>query len=167
MVEIGDWITKNYAELVKITDKVCNDPHDAPDLLHCVLEQVLKNIKMRDMNDKERFYFFVRMLKNNYHSKTSPYYYQHKKVTTKETTKDIETFEDIPDTEYEEELPDMEWVYSQLEHLNWFDRDLFVMWLELGSLTAVSKKTTIPLNSVGRYINITKQNLIKLWQNRN
>lgn len=167
MVEIGDWITKNYNELVKITDKICYEPNDAPDLLHCVLEQLLKNKKISSMDDKERFYFFVRTLKNNYYSQTSPYYYQHKKVSTKETFKDIEFFSDTPDIEYDEELPDIKWVYSQLENLNWFDRDLFVMWLELGSLTAVSRKTTIPLNSVGRYINTTKQNLIEKWQNRN
>ena len=166
-MDIGDWISKNYKELVSITDKICNDNNESPDLLHCVLEQLLKNNKFKVMEDKEKFYFFVRAVKNNYFSQTSPYYYQYKKVSSKETIQDIEYFVGTPDEDYVEELPDINWVYAQLESLNWFDRDLFLMWMELGSLTAVSRKTTIPLNSVGRYINITKQNLIEKWQNRN
>jgi hypothetical protein len=65
------------------------------------------------------------------------------------------------------EPAELGWVHQQLENLSWFERDLFLMWMELGTLTQVSKTTTIPLNSVGRYINETKQKLIKLWGNRN
>jgi hypothetical protein len=131
------------------------------------MEQLLKGGKLDGMKDKERVYYFIRVLKNNYFSKTSPYYYQYKKNPHREEFKDIEFFEPQPDVEYTEELPDIEWVNKQLSHLEWFDRDLFLLWMELGSLTAVSRKTTIPLNSVGRYINQTKQMLIKKWEDRN
>jgi hypothetical protein len=41
------------------------------------------------------------------------------------------------------------------------------MWLELGTITAVSKQTTIPLNSVGRYIKNIKIELKQKWVSRN
>lgn len=148
-------------------ENIIKDRDDIDDLFHCVLEQLLKNKKLDDMKDKERVYYFVRVVKNNYFSKTSPYYYQYKKNLAREEFKDIEYFEETPDVEYNETLPDMKWVHKQLSHLEWFDRDLFLLWMELGSLTAVSKKTTIPLNSVGRYINQTKQMLIKKWEEQN
>jgi hypothetical protein len=59
------------------------------------------------------------------------------------------------------------WVHKQLEDLDWFSRDLFLMWLELGTITAVSKQTTIPLNSVGRYIKNIKIELKQKWVSRN
>jgi hypothetical protein len=163
----NEWINRNYKDLLHIVENIVKDRGDIDDLFHCVMEQLLKGGKLDGMKDKERVYYFIRVLKNNYFSKTSPYYYQYKKNPHREEFKDIEFFEPQPDVEYTEELPDIEWVNKQLSHLEWFDRDLFLLWMELGSLTAVSRKTTIPLNSVGRYINQTKQMLIKKWEDRN
>ena len=130
------------------------------------MEQILKKTTLLDtLTDKDRLYYFIRVVKNNYFSKTSPYYYQHKKVSCNDVKVDV--IKDIPDEPYVEELPDMFWVHKQLEDLDWFSRDLFLMWLELGTITAVSKQTTIPLNSVGRYIKNIKLELKEKWVNRN
>jgi len=163
----NEWIKQNYKTLLEIVENIVKNRDDIDDLFHCVLEQLLKNNKLDGMKDKERVYYFIRVLKNNYFSKTSPYHYQYKKNLAREEFKDISYFEETPDREYTEELPDIQWVHQQLSHLEWFDRDLFLLWMELGSLTAVSKKTTIPLNSVGRYINQTKLMLIKKWEEQN
>ena len=65
------------------------------------------------------------------------------------------------------EYPSMDWIYKELENHTWFDRDLFLLWLELGTFTKVSQETTIPLNSVGKYIKETIKNLNSSWKNRN
>ena len=65
-----------------------------------------------------------------------------------------------------EQYPTVEWVHKRLEFMNWFDRDIFLLWMELGSLKAVSKKTKIPHNSVGRYIKKVKIKLNKDWKNQ-
>lgn len=135
------------------------------DLYQSVIEQLLKKgNKLDDIDDKEKMYYFVRVVKNNFFSKSSPYYYQHIKNTTRLNYERDITNIDIVDEPYEENLPDIEWVYKELDTLDWFSRDIFIMWLELGSLTAVAKQTTIPLNSVGRYIKEVKQVLKEQWQ---
>lgn len=161
-----DWIDKNHSKLLYTTKKIVKNNNDYDDLYQSVVEQILKKTTQLDtLTDKDRLYYFIRVVKNNYFSKTSPYYYQHKKVSCNDVKVDV--IKDIADEPYVEELPDMFWVYQQLEDLDWFSRDLFLMWLELGTITAVSKQTTIPLNSVGRYIKNIKLELKEKWVNRN
>lgn len=161
-----DWINKNHNKLLYTTKKIVKNSNDYDDLYQSVIEQILKKTTQLDtLTDKDRLYYFIRVVKNNYFSKTSPYYYQHKKVSCNDVR--IDVIKDIPDETYVEELPDIEWVYKQLEDLDWFSRDLFLMWLELGTITAVSKQTTIPLNSVGRYIKNIKLELKEKWVSKN
>ncbi len=161
-----DWIDKNHSKLLYTTRKVVKNNNDYDDLYQSVVEQILKKTSQMDlMSDKDKLYYFIRVVKNNYFSKTSPYYYQHKKSVSNDIR--IDVIKDIPDEPYVEELPDMSWVHKQLEDLDWFSRDLFLMWLELGTITAVSKQTTIPLNSVGRYIKNIKIELKQKWVSRN
>lgn len=163
-MEMGEWISKNYKDLYDTTKNIVKHQRDADDLFQSVVEQLLTNKNILDVPPERRKYFFIRTLKNNYYSTTSKYYYENKKYRDKQS--DNFEVEDMVDEEYVD-LPEIEWVYKQLEEFNWFDRDLFIMWMELGTLTQVSQKTTIPLNSVGRYIKETKQKLIELWENRN
>lgn len=163
----NEWLGENYRELEQITRNIVKDRNEAGDLLHCVIEQILRKNALDVLMERERIFYFIRVLKNNYYSKTSPYYYQYKKKGASETYFDTEYYENLPEIPYTEHVPTIEWVYQELEHLSWFDKDLFLLWMELGTLTAVSKKTTIPLNSVGRYINQIKQQLIKKWEDQN
>ena len=159
------WIQHNNKKLLYTAKKISKNNDEYMDLYQSVIEQLLKKQNvLDDMDDKEKMYYFVRVIKNNYFSQSSPYYYQHKKTSTRiNYVEDINRYE-IQDEVYEEHLPDMEWVYRQLDTLDWFSRDIFLMWLELGSLTAVARQTTIPLNSVGRYIKEVKQTLKDRWQ---
>ena len=166
-LDSNEWINKNYQRMLDVVKNIVTNQDDIDDLYHCVLEQILKGKKFDGIDDDQRIFYFVRVLKNNYFSKTSPYYYQYKKNPAKEDFKDITYFDTKADEEYIQNLPDIHWIHEQLTHLNWFDRDLFLMWLEMGSLTAVSKQTTIPLNSVGRYIKTTKEILKNKWESKN
>jgi len=166
-MDLHKWISLNNDELMDITLKVCKNQEDYMDLYQCVMEQMLnKKDKFNEMKDKEKTYFFISMLKRNYFSKTSPYYYQFKKGAIMDDITD-DLLEGIIDVEYTESIPDMEWVKLQLLELDWFDRDLFNLWVELGSLSNVSRKTNIPVNSVGKYIKEIKQELKIRWQQSN
>jgi hypothetical protein len=160
------WIQANYQNLVKTTKNIVKNDDDGDDLLHCVLEQLLKNKMFIEMEDKDRLYFFIRTLKNNYFSSTSPYYYQYKKPFVNQTEFNESNFDSVSETDYQEK-PDIDWVHRELNKLDWFNRDLFLLWMELGTLTAVSQRTLIPINSVGRYIKKTKLKLREQWANRN
>lgn len=109
-------------------------------------------------------YWFVRVVKNNYFSNSSPWYYQFKRAEYRATEYDEERYEDIPDEDYEETIPDMEWVKLQLNTLDWFSRDLFLYWIEMGTLTKLSQETKIPINSVGKYIKQIKQILKERYE---
>jgi len=164
-MDMNEWINRNYKDLYNTTKNIVKHQQDVDDLFQSVMEQLLQNKQIREVPPDRRKYFFIRTLKNNYYSKTSKYYYENKKYQDKQTDYNPEIHEQM-DEPYMEPA-ELGWVYCQLENLSWFEKDLFLMWLELGTLTQVSKKTTIPLNSVGRYINETKQKLIKLWVNKN
>jgi hypothetical protein len=76
---------------------------------------------------------------------------------------------DIVDMPEEQEVFETQLIFDILEQefseLNWFHKSLFEMYLTLGSLKRVSKKTNIPLTSISRYIKEakehTKTNIIK------
>jgi len=160
-----EWINSNHREAMDMVRKICVDKDAQDDLFQCVVEQLLeKPKKINEIPDSQKMYYFIRVVRNNYNSKTSPYHKVYRKNQNHHTPLLEEITEDFADEEYKETLPDIKWVYKQLEEFDWFDRDLFVLWLEMGTLTSVSKQTQIPLNSVGRYINKTKQKLKELWQ---
>lgn len=167
MTDLDKWLSMNNKELIDISLKICKNTDDYMDLYQCVIEQVLKKRdKLNALPDQQKKYFIISMLKTNYYSKTSPYFYQFKKGNVMlDITDDL--LEGVIDIDYEETLPDMDWVIEQLNELDWFDRDLFKLWLELGTLSNVSKRTKIPVNSVGKYIKEIKQELKIRWQQSN
>jgi DNA-directed RNA polymerase specialized sigma24 family protein len=70
---------------------------------------------------------------------------------------------DIPDIEYEEEPFNLNWVHEQLKTIDWYYGRLFELYIEEGcSVTRLSKRTTIPINSVSRDINKVRRQLKQL-----
>jgi len=161
------WIENNHSELLNITRGLVSSPEDADDLYACVMEQLLnKPEKIDDIPDSQKKYYFIRVLKNNYNSKTSPYHYQYRKPTQHHRPLLDEITEGFIQEEYEETIPDMIWVEKTLnEEFGWYERDLFKLWIEMGTLTKLSNETQIPLNSVGRQIKTIKIKLKELWLN--
>lgn len=45
--------------------------------------------------------------------------------------------------------------------LNWFNKSLIEMWLTLGSMKKVAKKTTIPISSISNYLKETRATMKK------
>ena len=135
------------------------------ELYQSVILQLLERPdKINEVDDDRKKFYFIAVLKNNYHSSTSPYRYQELKYKKNNVLTD-NFFVEKEEEEYED-IPDMDWVREQLKDMEWFDRDLFSLWLEVGTLVNVHKETTIPINSVGGYIRDIKKRLRDLWINR-
>jgi DNA-directed RNA polymerase specialized sigma24 family protein len=152
---INIWIENNFNELKKICDRITRG-EDSDDLLQLSVEQFLKNRKSDDIPDKEKLFFFARIVRNNYNSNSSPYYHTYRKFK----------FTDIDDIEiqylpYEEPVINLDWVHKELNNMEWYYKRLMELYIEEGcSITKLSKRTTIPLNSVSRDINKVRKILI-------
>lgn len=158
---MNEFITNNYEKLKGICQKISKQK-DVDDLFHCCLEQFITNIKVPELPDNQKVYFFTRIVINNYHSKTSPYYNQYKKHTFTEIYD-----EEQPDTEYFEDPFDMEWVqnviYIWKHGDDWYWARLLELYIEEGcSITKLSIRTSIPKNSCSRDINKIRQKLKNL-----
>ena len=161
------WINTNHNQLLQLAKNITNNDDETDDLFQSVVLQLLeKPEKINEVPDSQKKYFFIRVLTNNYRSNTSPYQYHRQKYKRTFTELKEELFGELVDSE-SDEYPTMDWVYQQLDNHHWFDRDLFLLWLELGTFTKVSEQTTIPLNSVGKYIKETIKNINTSWKNRN
>jgi hypothetical protein len=161
------WVEKNNDLLLQRVRDIVTHKDDADDLYQSVIEQMLKKPEQMDnIKDEQKIYYFIRVVKNNYFSKTSPYHYQMRKPIENNYELKDNLIEDIEDIPYSEDLPDIEWVKNELQTLDWFSRDLFLLWLELNTISNVSRQTQIPLNSVSRYITKIKKILKERWDTR-
>ncbi len=167
-MEFNSWINKHHNELKHVVGRITSNHPDSDELLQEVMLQLLeKPDKINMLPDEQKLYYFIRVVKNNWHSSTSPYQYHKQKIKSLHIPYDHNKGEKVLDEVYEENTPDMEWVYCELNQMEWFNRDLFRLWVELGTYTNVSKQTTIPLNSVGKYIKDTIKELNIRWDKQN
>lgn len=158
---MNQWITNNYNELKLICEKISKQ-NDVDDLLHSCLEQFLQNQAAPMLGDKEKLFFFARIVRNNFHSKTSHYYYQYSKYKFTELTD-----QNQHTLEYDESEIDLNWVKKIITFHKkgdlWYYARLFQLFIDEGcSVSKLSKRTTIPLNSVSRDINKYRRILKKL-----
>lgn len=151
------WISENYNELKNICSKFSTE-EEVDDLLHLCLEEFMKNKKVSEIPDKEKIYFFTKIVRNQYNSESSKYHYTYRKYKFSDM---VET--DIPEIEYEEDQFNMDWVKEQLKTMEWYYGRLFQLYIDEGcSVTKLSKRTTIPINSVSRDINKVRRQLKQL-----
>jgi serine/threonine protein kinase len=108
-------------------------------------------------------------MKINYYSKTSPFYYRIKKEA--ETYRDFYdemNYTPIYDFEDEEQSLALEKekliciLETQYVNLEWFEKSIFDLYIVMGSIKKVAKKTNIPVSSVARYV---KEIRIKIKNN--
>ena len=167
-MDFNRWIQINNDELVDITKNITGNHHDYMELYQFVVLEILSKPPKKDIPDSQKKYYFIRLLKNNWFSKTSRYHYEFRKVVYNH--QEIEFNEErteIPMEEYEEDdIPDIDWVREQLQDYGWFYRDIFLLYMELNTIKAVSSQTTIPINSCSKYINDVKNKLQNDWINR-
>jgi DNA-directed RNA polymerase specialized sigma24 family protein len=167
-MDFRQWIDVSGQTMLRNVRNYVKDNDVADDLFQNVCLQLLeKPKKIDEVPDDQKLYFFIRVIKNNYHSKTSPWAYsrlKHQKRNV-ELKEELTHIEDQP---YEEDtnIPPIEWVREQLDNeelFTWYQKDLWNLWVELGSLVGVSKKTTIPSNTISRHVRQINDKLKELW----
>lgn len=164
-VELDNYITKNYYQLLAISKKYTKNDDWAKELLHTVILQIYDKKEWNiSLDDKEINYYIVRALMVNWCFPSSPFYRKNKNFGMQDI--DIKEALNIVDEESEMEHHQlMETLEMEYSELDFFNKNLFNKYLVLGSLKKVSTDTSIPLRSVSRYISdtkeIVKQNIFK------
>lgn len=156
-IEIENYITKNYYKLLGISKKITKNHDLHQDLLHEVILQLYskEDIILKEYTDDQIRYYIVSIMRINWHSKTSPFYYKIRREGQK-----YSEITDILDMEDDQENFEKELIFSILERsfteLSWFHKSMIQMYLVLGSLKKVSTQTEIPITSVARYVKEAK-----------
>lgn len=160
-IEIENYITRNYYELLKISKKYTKDDDWAQELLHEVILQLYDAKSFNENNkldDKSIRFYIVRIIHVNWCYPTSPFYRKYKKPTMSNVDL-TEAMGVIYEENEMEEHSMMDLIEIEWAELDWFRKDIFNRYLTLGSLKKVSKNTTIPLTSIARYVNTAKQDI--------
>lgn len=163
--KIECYITRNYYELFNIAKKITKNHNLTQDLLHEVIIQLYDKDKiiLTNYDDNSIKYYIVAIMRINWHSNTSPFYYK--------VRREFKMYSDLTEVlsmADDQENFEKQIIFDILEQewceLDWFKKSLFEMYMTLGSMKKVSKKTTIPISSISNYLkesrNQIKNNVI-------
>lgn len=160
------YITKNYYELLKITRKITKNHDLTQDLLHEVIIQLYQkeHITLKFYDDSSIKYYIVSIIRINWISKTSPFYYKIRREFLKYedfmTSVNTNSIFEVSD---EQKSFERQQLFSILEEswteLTWFHKSLMELYLTLGSVNKVAKHTEIPKSSIIKYIKESKETI--------
>ena len=164
---LDTYLIKNYNKLKDIAYNITNGKGN-DDLLSFVIEELYKCDKERieDIVRKKQMTFYaVRVMINQFHSKTSRYYYKYNKYYEYHVSGIVEAISpDNTETHIEEkELIEEQlgWVEEKLKDLYWFDAEVFRIYYREGfSLNEMQKETKINRNTLHKAITNVKNYLI-------
>lgn len=157
---IEKYIINNFKELQSIANKITKGNEIANELLQeCLLQLYEKeSVELRDYSEASIKYYITAIMRINYQSKTSPFHYR----IRKESQNYLELYDDYiyePLYDFEDEYQtafEKEKIISILEEeyirLDWSGQTIFDLYIVLGSIKKVAKKTRIPVSNVARYI---------------
>ena len=158
--KVEEYIKNNYYILLGISKKITKGNELHQELLHEVIVQLYekKVINLKEYDDDSIRYYITAVLRINWYSRTSPFYYRIRKerATYTELTFDM-SYTTEQESFEKQELYDI--LEKEFTELDWFRKSLMEMYLTLGSLKKVSQKTTIPLSSISRYIKESKEQI--------
>jgi|TARA_R110001592_G_scaffold227461_4_gene483691 DNA-directed RNA polymerase specialized sigma24 family protein len=169
---LNEYLIENYDKLKDMAFNIAGRK-GKDDLLSFVIEELYKcdQDRINEIIEKNQLTFYVaRVMLNQYHSKTSRYYYKYNKYYEYHTTTTIESIT-ADNTEYtikdKKEVEErLEWVEDKLKDCYWFDSQVFkVYYLEEHSLNSMAKATKINRNTLFKAINNVKKYLIKEKEN--
>ena len=162
---LNKYLTENYNKLKDVAYNITNGNED---LLSFVIEEIYKcdQIRLREIIEKDQMTFYVvRIMLNQYHSKTSRYYYKYDKYYEYHTCTTIENIT-ADNTEYtikdkKEVEEKLEWIEEKLKDLYWFDAEIFRIYYREGfSLNQMAKETKISRATIYKAVKNVKNYLI-------
>ena len=164
---LDEYLMENYDKLKDIAYNIAG-VEEKDDLLSFVIEELYKcdPVRIREIiENKQMTFYVVRVMLNQYHSKTSRYFYKYKKYYQYHVTGIIESISPdntIKNTEEKEEVEKrLQWVEDKLKDLYWFDAEVFrIYYKENFSLSEMAKATKINKNTLYKAIKNVKNYLI-------
>tara|TARA_Y100001938_G_C8076020_1_gene426137 strand:+ start:1407 stop:1913 length:507 start_codon:yes stop_codon:yes gene_type:complete len=164
---LNKYLIENYDKLKDMAFNIAGK-NGKDDLLSFVIEELYKCDQERidEIIEKNQLTFYIaRVMLNQYHSKTSRYYYKYNKYYEYHTTTTIESIsaDNVDYTIKEKELVEerLDWIEKKLKDLYWFDAQVFkVYYLEEHSLNSMAKATKINRNTLFKAISNVKKYLI-------
>ena len=165
---LNKYLIENYDKLKDMAFNIAGSI-GKDDLLSFVIEELYKCDQERidEIIEKNQLTFYIaRVMLNQYHSKTSRYYYKYNKYYEYHTTTTIESIsaDNVDYTIKEKELVEerLDWIEEKLKDVYWFDAQVFkVYYLEEHSLNSMAKATKINRNTLFKAISNVKKYLIK------
>tara|TARA_R110002153_G_scaffold269573_1_gene435248 strand:- start:412 stop:918 length:507 start_codon:yes stop_codon:yes gene_type:complete len=163
---LNKYLIENYDKLKDMAYNIAG-VKGKDDLLSFVIEELYKcdQDRITEIIEKKQLTFYIaRVMLNQYHSKTSRYYYKYNKYYEYHTTTTIEglTADNTTYTikEKEEIEERLEWVEEKLQDLYWFDAELFrIYYRDSHSLNSLAKATKISRATIYKAINNVKNYL--------
>ena len=164
---LDEYLMENYDKLKDIAYNIAG-VEEKDDLLSFVIEELYKcdPVRIREIiENKQMTFYVVRVMLNQYHSKTSRYFYKYKKYYQYHVTGIIESISPdntIKNTEEKEEVEKrLQWIEDKLKDLYWFDAEVFrIYYKENFSLSEMAKATKINKNTLYKAIKNVKNYLI-------
>lgn len=156
---------QKYDKFKEIVRTITSDHDLTEELYHEVLSQLYQSPKYSGLTESEQVWFFIRTLKNQYHSSNSRFH----KVWRKVKFEEINNLS-IEDENYQER-PSVDWIYKTLqEELErdpnfWYEKGLMELWMKDPNIDKIHKRTKIPKYSIRDTINKMKKWIIKKWDN--
>lgn len=164
---LDEYLIKNYDRLKDVALNIAGIK-EYEELLHFVIEELYKcdQIRLREIIEKNQMTFYaVRVMMNQYHSKTSRYYYKYKKYYEYHSTQTIECISADKSKSTKKKKEEIEvkldWIQEKLKDLYWFDAEVFKLYYrENFSLSEMAKATKINKNTLYKAIRNVKNYLI-------
>ena len=164
---LDTYLIENYDKLKDVAYNIAG-AKEKDDLLSFVIEELYKcdQIRLKEIIEKKQMTFYVvRVMINQYQSKTSRYHYKYRKYYEYHVTTTIESLS--PDnsknnTKNKQQVEEkLAWIEEKLKDLYWFDAEVFRIYYKEGfSLSEMSKVTKINKNTLYKAIKNVKNYLI-------
>jgi DNA-directed RNA polymerase specialized sigma24 family protein len=153
-----------YDKYKKIILKICKNDERAEDLLQDVLLQLSSNIKYNALSEKERVFFFIRTVQNQYYSNNSSFQRTYRKYVFEQLPVNYD-----PKTEEYKEIPTIEWIEETLDTElkdnpeRWYEVGIFRLYLQHRKLEPIHRQTKIPKYSLRQTLKEMKEWIKIKW----
>ena len=165
---LNEYLIENYDKLKDASYNITNG-NGNDDLLSFVIEELYKCDQERIneiIKNKQLTFYIVRVMLNQYHSKTSRYYYKYRKYYEIHVSGIIESISpDNQESQTEQkQLTEerLEWIHERLKECHWFDAEVFKLYYlseKNFSLNKLQAETRINRNTLFKAINNVKKYL--------